>query len=182
MGRRAKYLTLEAKLTAAKCHKASYCQSERQVFQLGKITRKAQNARAYVKHRGRRGPRTTISELPDSLTSSLLQFATLPLPDSYLFHQSCAGSDLIDESDLSQWDQPPPYDHPVPPDSPEEARFTENLVDVMHGRREKLPGFLWRFERRRRGWLQPGTGFVFVSPTCMNAQDISSWPIVTCRG
>ncbi|KAG2124875.1 hypothetical protein DEU56DRAFT_701763, partial [Suillus clintonianus] len=61
-------------------------------------------------------------------------FATLPLPDSYLFHQSCAGSDLIDESDLSQWDQPPPYDHPVPPDSPEEARFTENLVDVMHGR------------------------------------------------
>ncbi|KAG2737949.1 hypothetical protein P692DRAFT_20759993, partial [Suillus brevipes Sb2] len=78
--------------------------------------------------------RTTISKPPDSLTSSLLVFATLPLPDSYLFRQSCAGSDLIDESDLTQWDQPPPYNYPAPPDSPEEARFTENLVDVMHGR------------------------------------------------
>lgn len=102
----------------------------------GRTIRKAQNARAYVKHHGRRGARTAfqVSEPPNSLTSSLLLLATLPLPDSYLFHQYYAGSDLIDESDLSQWDKPPPYDHPVPPDSPEEARFTENLVDVMHGR------------------------------------------------
>jgi hypothetical protein len=98
------------------------------------MARQAQNACAYAKRHGRRGPHTfkILSEAP--LTSSLFHFAALPLPNSYLFHQSLAGSNLIDESDLLQWDKPPPYNFPNPPDSPEEERFTQNLVDVMHGR------------------------------------------------
>ncbi|KAG1722375.1 uncharacterized protein EDB91DRAFT_1028103, partial [Suillus paluster] len=51
----------------------------------------------------------------------------------YLFRQSLAGSDLIDESDLSQWDKPPPYKYAPPLRTPDEERFTQNLLDVMHG-------------------------------------------------
>ncbi|KAG0700907.1 hypothetical protein DFH29DRAFT_780139, partial [Suillus ampliporus] len=50
----------------------------------------------------------------------------------HLFHQSLTRSNLIDESDLLQWDKAPPYDLPTPPDSLEEDRFMQNLVDVMH--------------------------------------------------
>ncbi|KAG1877476.1 hypothetical protein F4604DRAFT_1924115 [Suillus subluteus] len=129
MGRRAKYFTFEEKAAAARQHKAS-----------GKIVRQAQNARAYAKRHGRRGPHTTSKDLCNPLPSSVLKFANLPLPSSYLFHQSLTSSDLIDDSDLSQWDKAPPYYSLPPPDSPEEQRFTQNLFDVMHGhhlRRER---------------------------------------------
>ncbi|KAG1724985.1 hypothetical protein EDB19DRAFT_1833967 [Suillus lakei] len=128
MGRRAKYPTLDEKAAASRQHRESYSQSQR-----GKIVRQAQNAHYYAKCHGRCGPRTSkiMSETP--LTPSLLQFAALPLPDSYLFGQSLVGSNLIDESDLLQWDKPPPYDFPNPPDLPEEERLTHNIVDVMHG-------------------------------------------------
>src|SRR5205807_61039 len=72
------------------------------------------------------------------LPHSIIAWATLPLPDSLLFRQALVGSDLIDESDLSQWDKAPPYNSPPPPNSPEEARFTQNLVAVMHGRHCRL--------------------------------------------
>ncbi|OAX32296.1 hypothetical protein K503DRAFT_670867, partial [Rhizopogon vinicolor AM-OR11-026] len=65
-------------------------------------------------------------------------FATQPLPNSYLFHQSLTDSDLVDESDLSQWDNPPPYHSPPLKDTPDEVRFTQNLLDVVHGRRLRL--------------------------------------------
>ncbi|KAG1876195.1 hypothetical protein F4604DRAFT_1924473 [Suillus subluteus] len=106
----------------------------------GKIVRQAQNARAYAKRHGRRGPQTTTKskDLLNPLASSISHFATLPLPDSYLFQQSLSGSNLIDDSDLSQWDKSPPYDCPSPPDSPEEERFTHNLFHVMHGRLLRL--------------------------------------------
>jgi hypothetical protein len=64
----------------------------------------------------------------------MVTLATLPLPNSYLFHQSLSGSDLIDESDLLQWDNAPPYSSLPPPNTPDEERFTRNLCDVMHGR------------------------------------------------
>lgn len=108
------------------------------MFRRGKIVRQAQNAHAYAKHHGRRGPRIISKELHDPRASSLFQCSTFSLPDSYLFHQSLAGSDLIDQSDLLQWDKAPPYNHPTPPDSPEEDRFTQNLVDVMHGRHLRI--------------------------------------------
>lgn len=93
-----------------------------------------QNARAYAKRHGRRGPHIISGDLHDPRTSSLIRSSTFSLPDSYLFHQSLAGSNLIDQSDLLQWDKAPPYNSPAPPDSPEEDRFTQNLLDVMHGR------------------------------------------------
>jgi hypothetical protein len=104
------------------------------MFYRGKLVRQAQNARAYAKHHGRRGPRIRSGDLHALQASSLIQYSTLSLPDSYLFHQSLTGSDLIDQSDLLQWNKAPPYDLPAPPDSPEEDRFTQNLCDVMHGR------------------------------------------------
>ncbi|KAG0705803.1 hypothetical protein DFH29DRAFT_872764 [Suillus ampliporus] len=110
MGRRAKYFTLEEKMAAARRHTESYLQSK-----------------------CRRGPHTTSKDLHNPLPSSILQFANLPLPNSYLFHRSLNGSDLINVSDLSQWDKAPPYNSLPPPDSPEEQRFTQNLFDVMHG-------------------------------------------------
>ncbi|KAG0701324.1 hypothetical protein DFH29DRAFT_927287 [Suillus ampliporus] len=133
----------------------------------GKAARQAQNARAYVKHHRRRGttksvesesvlasapqpspslsprlkPKPTPPKAPkksNTLPSTILALATLPLPNSFLFHQALSGSPLIDESDLPQWDKPPPYDSPPPPDTPDEAQFTRNLVDVMHGRRLRM--------------------------------------------
>ncbi|KAG0697547.1 hypothetical protein DFH29DRAFT_1003607 [Suillus ampliporus] len=107
MGRKAMYFTFQEKMEAARRHKALYARSER--------------------------PRTISEDLHDLQASSLFQCSTFSLPDSHLFHQSLAGSNLIDESDLSQWDKAPPYDLPTPPDSLEEDRFMQNLVDVMHG-------------------------------------------------
>ncbi|KAG1837516.1 hypothetical protein DFJ58DRAFT_734329 [Suillus subalutaceus] len=118
MGRKAKYFTFEEKSAAARQHKTLYARSER-----GKLVRQAQNARAYAKHHGRRGPRIRSGDLHALQASSLIQYSTLSLPDSYLFHQSLTGSDLIDQSDLLQWNKAPPYDLPAPPDSPEEDRF-----------------------------------------------------------
>jgi hypothetical protein len=100
----------------------------------GKAIRRVHNARARVKHHGRHRSTATSFERPSPLPHSLIAWATFTLPDSLLFHQALAGSDLIDESDLSQWDKPPPYHSPPPPNNPEEDHFTNNLVDVMHGR------------------------------------------------
>ncbi|KAG1810501.1 hypothetical protein EV424DRAFT_1279870, partial [Suillus variegatus] len=46
---------------------------------------------------------------------------------------SLAGSNLIDKSDLLQWDKLPSYDFHDQLDSPEEECFTYNLIDVIHG-------------------------------------------------
>ncbi|KAG1724162.1 uncharacterized protein EDB91DRAFT_1062981 [Suillus paluster] len=94
------------------------------MFFRGKIVWQAQNARAYTKHHGQCGPHTTLKDLHNPLPSSILQFANLPLPNSYLFHQLLNGSDLINVLDLSQWDKAPPYNSLPPSDSPEEQRFT----------------------------------------------------------
>jgi hypothetical protein len=53
-----------------------------------------------------------------------------------LFLKALASCDNLDESDLDQWDSPPPYPPSVTPtDTPSEMRFTERLIEVMHGRR-----------------------------------------------
>ncbi|KAG1835703.1 hypothetical protein EV424DRAFT_1531556 [Suillus variegatus] len=114
-------------MAAARQHTSAYLHSKQ-----GKIVRQAQNACAYAKRHGRRGPQTTSKDLLSPL-ASISHFTTLPLPDSYLFQQSLSSSNLIDDSDISQWNESPPYDHSPPPDSPEEERFTQNLFDVMHG-------------------------------------------------
>ncbi|KAG2159669.1 uncharacterized protein EDB93DRAFT_1244454 [Suillus bovinus] len=128
MGHRAKYFTLEEKMAAAHRHTPLYLQSKQ-----GKLIRQAQNARAYTKCHGQCGPHTTSKDLHNPLPYSILQFANLPLPNSDLFYRSLNGSDLIDVSDLSQWDKAPPYNSLPPSDSPEEQCFTQILFDMMHG-------------------------------------------------
>jgi hypothetical protein len=60
----------------------------------------------------------------------------LPNPSSYLFSQSLASSENLDESELNKWDCDPPYAAEDYPDgSQDEMIFTERLIEVMHGRR-----------------------------------------------
>ncbi|KAG2341307.1 hypothetical protein BDR05DRAFT_414140 [Suillus weaverae] len=129
----AKYFTLEEKNAALRKQKAAYSRTER-----GKAARRIQNARANAKLRGRKRTTALYPSNSKPLPQSLITLAALPLPDSFLFHQTCSGSELIDESDILQWDKPPPYDSPPPPNSPHEDRFTRNLADVMHGRQRRL--------------------------------------------
>ncbi|KAG1860601.1 hypothetical protein C8R48DRAFT_590955, partial [Suillus tomentosus] len=68
----------------------------------------------------------------------LINLARADLPDTYLFQQASQSADNLDESDLAQWDIDPPYHTPRPLDTPAEARWTENLVQVIHGRRFRM--------------------------------------------
>ncbi|KAG1746193.1 hypothetical protein EDB19DRAFT_1691048 [Suillus lakei] len=68
-------------------------------------------------------------QIANPLPTTILKLASLPLPTSFLFLQALSGSPQINESDLPQWDKPPPYDSPIPPDTLDEAQFTRNLVD-----------------------------------------------------
>ncbi|KAG2096304.1 uncharacterized protein F5147DRAFT_656619 [Suillus discolor] len=124
-----KYFTLEEKNTALR---------KQIILKDRTAARRIQNAHAKAKLR--RWKRTTTGSLSNAkpLPQSLVTLAVLPLPNSSLFHQACSGSELIDESDVLQWEKPPPYDSPPPPNSPDEDRFTRNLVDVMHGRQYRL--------------------------------------------
>ncbi|KAG1811365.1 uncharacterized protein BJ212DRAFT_1483612 [Suillus subaureus] len=108
MGHKAKYFTLADKLAAQCQQQASYTRTERV-----KMAQQAQNTHAYAK---RHAPKNK----PQPLETTLLTFATLALLNSYLFHQSLTGLDLINKSDLSQWDKPPPYKYAPPPQTPDE--------------------------------------------------------------
>lgn len=77
----------------------------------------------------------TDSPQPIELPKRLLELAQKPLPISDLFNLSVNDADALDESDLPVWDHPPPYTSLPPPATADEDRFTENIVDVMHGRR-----------------------------------------------
>ncbi|KAG2088053.1 uncharacterized protein F5147DRAFT_542146, partial [Suillus discolor] len=76
-------------------------------------------------------------ELPP-LPSNLINLATTDLPDTYLFQQASQSADNLDESDLAQWDVNPPYHAPRPLDTPAEVCWTQNLVQVIHGRRCRM--------------------------------------------
>lgn len=118
-----------------------------------RTSRSIRNQAYYQRTHGRRGASTT--ELP-SLDSALLPLplsqptptaqlpahlisqALVPLPPShsFLFQEALASAENLDESDLAQWDADPPYiASEIPSDTPSEIRFTERLVEVMHGRR-----------------------------------------------
>ncbi|KAG2053168.1 hypothetical protein BDR06DRAFT_1054455 [Suillus hirtellus] len=125
-----KYFMLEEKNTALCKQKASYSRTEWR-----KAARRIHNACAKAKLRGWKRPTTGSLSNAKPLPQSLITLAVLPLPNSSLFHQACSRLELIDESDVLQWEKPPPYDSPPPPsNSPDEDRFTHNLVDVMDGR------------------------------------------------
>ncbi|KAG1841834.1 hypothetical protein F4604DRAFT_1939198 [Suillus subluteus] len=129
MGRKAKYFTLVEKTAAMNKHKIRYAQSKR-----GKATRRLRRSQIHTKAHSCRGSSkpSIYSKLP-SLPPALVQLATSPLPNSNLFHHAFQSADNIDKSELPQWDSDPPYTMPHPADTPAEARFTDNLIQVMHG-------------------------------------------------
>jgi hypothetical protein len=71
------------------------------------------------------------------LLPALVTQALTKLPDSApLFLEALQSADNLDESDLGCWDSRPPFvPQRVIADERSEARFTERLVEVMHGRR-----------------------------------------------
>ncbi|KAG2125360.1 uncharacterized protein EDB93DRAFT_1258224 [Suillus bovinus] len=135
MGRKAKYLTLAEKSAALHKQKANYTQSKR-----GIAARRLRRSQNYAKEHSRKGsskPSPVSSQLPP-LPQALINLATTSLPDSYLYRCASQSADNLDESELPQWDINPPYATPHPSDTAAEARFTENLVQVMHGRNSRL--------------------------------------------
>ncbi|KAG1896267.1 uncharacterized protein F5891DRAFT_1193273 [Suillus fuscotomentosus] len=135
MGQKAKYLTLAEKTAALRRQKANYAQSER-----GKATRRLRHSQNYAKAHSRKGsskPPLASSRLPP-LPRVLINLANASLPDGDLFRCTSQSADNLDESELPQWDNNPPYAMPPPSDTPAEVRFTENLVQVMHGHNSRL--------------------------------------------
>ena len=72
------------------------------------------------------------------LSSRLIAFATIPLPTSNLFHEASCSADALDESDLYLWERDPPYNYPEPFMTADEVCYTQNMVDVLIGRRWRL--------------------------------------------
>lgn len=101
------------------------------------MARCRQNHAYYRRRNGRQGS-TRISIHPDTfiLPDYLVELALLPLPDSRLFREALQSADYLDETELPQWDQEPPY--PPSPYTADYANFTKNLVDVMNGRRLRM--------------------------------------------
>jgi hypothetical protein len=84
-------------------------------------------------HTGALRPPSTPSELPSELITQALQ--DLPHTE-YLFSEALKSAENLDESDLGRWDVRPPFEpDQLTMDMAHEAKFTENLVKVMHGRR-----------------------------------------------
>ena len=91
---------------------------------------------------------TTVSSVPD-LLPALIAHATMSLPTLPLFLEAAQSADALDESDLPQWEEAPPYSYAEPDSTPQEEMFTRNLVDVMLGRRIRLSNEA-KAQRRRR--------------------------------
>lgn len=101
-----------------------------------KALRVEQNQRAYSRKHGRKGPACSSPSVSAPLVPShIQQTAEFPLPTSYLFLEATRSADALDESELSVWDSLPPYDAPAPRNAFVDRTYTENLMDVMHGRR-----------------------------------------------
>lgn len=129
--------TLDLKSEEACCLDYSFTNVYR-----GKNTRQLWNAYAYSKAHSRKGstkpPTPHLDHKLPSLPSHLINLAIKDLPDTYLFRQALQSANNLDESDLAQWDADPPYHAPQPLDTPAEARWTQNLIQVVHGRRSRM--------------------------------------------
>ena len=111
-----------------------------------KELRSEQNRRAYRKRVGRHLRKDTVRQSPPPawrgldphissvpvLPPALITYATMRLPTSPMFLEAAQSADALDESDLPSWEEDPPY-NAEPDSTPEEDRFTHNLVDVMLG-------------------------------------------------
>jgi len=144
MGHAAKYLTITSKRTAIKARRIHSSQTEEYYLSLDHISqlipfhyrarslKSIQNHTYYKKHHGRQGSATPyLPKLPPQLV--LQASIPLPNPNSYFFAQALSSADNLDESDLWRWDLEPPYI--ASPSDVLSEEYTENLIEVMHGRR-----------------------------------------------
>jgi len=112
----------------------------------GRAKQQSQNSRAYQKKHGRHVSKLSLqSNQPmheslsvPPLSSCLIVFATIPLPTSNLFHEASCSADALDESDLYLWERDPPYNYPEPFMTADEVCYTQDMVDVLIGRRWRL--------------------------------------------
>ncbi|KAF7972324.1 hypothetical protein HWV62_18426 [Athelia sp. TMB] len=139
MGRRAKHFTAQAKISASRISSHKWDTSAH-----GQEIRRM----AYLSSHSRKQPNRLPQLVP--IPKRLQELAQKPLPASDLFQQAARDPDAVDESDLPVWDHAPPYASAPPPETEEEARFTRNLVDVMHGRRLRVS------KVRRRARMEVG--------------------------
>lgn len=77
----------------------------------------------------------------------MIDLALKPLPTSDLFLSTLLEDDAVDESELDQWDIPPPYTN----SQTSSSAYALNLVDVVHGRhlRNHLKDGMQRMEAYR---------------------------------
>jgi hypothetical protein len=61
--------------------------------------------------------------------------ATLPFPDTKLFHEALKSAEALDESEMPQYELDPPYIPPAyPTDTPGEQNYTQKMIEVFLGR------------------------------------------------
>lgn len=103
---------------------------------------------AYWRARGRQG------STPSSLPPALLEHALLKLPiNAPLFGEASKGADRLDETGLEMWDIGPPYATPdALSDTEGEIRYTERLVEVMHGRHVRMAREVWADRQSDRNY------------------------------
>jgi len=139
MGHQAQHSSLAERQLAEHAQQAHYAH----VVHRGRSKRPSQNAKAYRKKHGRHRKHKSsplsdpLKHLP-LLPSSLLSFATKPLPTSCLFHKALCSADALDESELHLWEQDPPYNYLELATTLLEECFTKNMVDVLLGQHWRL--------------------------------------------
>ncbi|KAJ6533960.1 hypothetical protein DFH09DRAFT_1092126 [Mycena vulgaris] len=141
MGRRAKHLTTAERALANRDSVLKYSGTSGR-----KTTRAAADHARYLSQSTRRELKHPSSSLfPLALSVLCLPPLDLEinwlyhtsLPESHpLFREALAKPDALDESDLHRWKAEPPFEEDndaSDPDSDAYHRFTQSLVDVLHG-------------------------------------------------
>ncbi|KAJ7914620.1 hypothetical protein B0H13DRAFT_2270689 [Mycena leptocephala] len=162
MGRRAKYLTAEARAQADKQACKKYAQTTR-----AKIVRTCTQRARYMQSRTEKGrslPTRCIPALPP-LPARIVELQELPLPESqFLFKEALRSAQALDESGLERRNCEPPFDDDrydaddpdaMHPHSERARRYTERLGWVLHGmkmREQAEKDASRRADFKHRGW------------------------------
>ncbi|OBZ78539.1 hypothetical protein A0H81_00402 [Grifola frondosa] len=125
MGRKARYLTSQARVEATRETKNKYNHSPHR----GRVARRKQNQRAYAHCCNK----LVLEPLPNLLPSNLIHLAKRPLEANALFWMAAHDTTALDESDLSTWNEEPPYSTITPADEADDQEFGQNCSG--HGRK-----------------------------------------------
>ncbi|KAI0694293.1 hypothetical protein C8T65DRAFT_744408 [Cerioporus squamosus] len=134
MGRTAKYRTRQERALAKKAAKQRYAATDR--------------GRAAIHHQNLRTYKRRVAAIPEpepvdsrdiksvDIPEDLISLSRQPIIPTRLFLKALQCADALDESNLGVWDARPPYNTlPTHMEDDEERRFTNRIVEVMHGRR-----------------------------------------------